>query len=128
MIITRGIIIGTCMLVLMTGNAGALSAKKRPDVPSPSSLHECSDCHVETALSGPGMLKQKPSSLCFTCHPDRQAPAEHRVDVEPGMTVRDLPLFENRMTCVTCHDPHSNPHGSLLRKPEADLCLSCHPY
>jgi len=31
------------------------------------------------------------------------------------------------ITCLTCHDPHKNPYGNLLRMKETDLCLLCHP-
>ena len=119
---------GACGCLLIMGCAGTTGSKERPALPLPPAKRDCSSCHVDTGQSGPGALKQRPSGLCLACHPDRQAPLEPAGDIVPSMTVRGLPLLEGVMTCVPCHDPHANPYGSLLRKPEADLCLSCHPY
>jgi len=30
------------------------------------------------------------------------------------------------LTCVACHDPHMNKYEHQLRKPERELCISCH--
>lgn len=106
----------------------AADAAPRPVHPLPPSKQDCSNCHPGAEGPRSGTLAKGLSGLCLDCHPDRIAPQEHRVDIVPAMPVKDLPLFEGRMTCATCHDPHRNTHGSLLRKPEADLCLSCHPY
>ncbi len=73
-------------------------------------------------------LKKAPSGLCLECHPDRVAPQEHRVGIAPSLEPKKLPLADGKMTCVTCHDPHKNPYGTLLRMPETELCLACHPY
>ena len=124
----RGLIMGLCSCLLIAGCAGAVRSNERPDLPLPPSKQDCTICHINPAPGNPGTLKQGPSALCFACHADRKAPAEHQVDIIPPMAVRGLPLFEGRMTCVTCHDPHVNRFGSLLRKPEPELCLSCHPY
>jgi len=42
-----------------------------------------------------------------------------------------LPLYgpgRDQVECTTCHDPHSNRHGSYLRMPNSrsKLCLTCH--
>jgi predicted CXXCH cytochrome family protein len=120
-------IISACCLLaaLCTGTA---APQERPAYPLPASKQDCSLCHTGAAGKGPGALRKGLSALCLDCHPDRVAPAEHKVDIVPPMAVKALPLFEGAMTCVTCHDPHANPYGTLLRKPEAELCLSCHPY
>ncbi len=84
-------------------------------------------CHLPTGTTKVGELKKKLSALCLDCHRDRKAPAEHKVDIVPAMEVKGLPLSDGMITCVTCHDPHRNPHGSLLRMKATDLCLVCHP-
>ena len=126
--VVRSLLGGMCCCLLMAGCAGQVRPKERPAPPLPPAKQDCSLCHTGTAKDGPGELQQKLSGLCLACHPDRKAPTEHQVDIVPSMQVRGLPLQEGRMTCVTCHDPHANRYGSLLRKPETELCLSCHPY
>lgn len=96
--------------------------------PLPESKKDCSTCHLPAGTGTSPALKNKLSALCLDCHMDRVAPSEHQVDIVPKMEVKGLPLTDGRITCFTCHDPHRNPHGGLLRKPETELCLSCHPY
>jgi predicted CXXCH cytochrome family protein len=55
-------------------------------------------------------------------------PAEHKVNVVPSMRVKGLPLSDGKITCVTCHDPHKNRYGKLLRVKAKELCLTCHKY
>ena len=118
--------VGCCLLI--AGCAGTVGSKERPALPLPPAKRDCALCHLDQAKEGPGALKQRLSELCLSCHTDRQAPTEHQVGMVPSMQVKDLPLVEGKMTCVTCHDPHANRFGALLRKPETELCLSCHPY
>lgn len=126
--VLRSLLGGMCCCLLIAGCAGTVGSKVRPAPPLPAAKRDCSLCHTSPEKADPGALKQKLSDLCFACHPDRKAPTEHQVDIVPSMPVRDLPLLEGKMTCVTCHDPHANRYGSLLRKPETELCLNCHPY
>jgi len=38
-----------------------------------------------------------------------------------------LPLSEdNKILCITCHNPHKSSFPYLLRGPQTELCLSCH--
>jgi predicted CXXCH cytochrome family protein len=120
--------IGACVCILAAVCASAVRAAERPAFPLPPSKQDCSNCHIQTWTGATGALTKKLSALCLDCHPDRVAPQEHQVDMIPPMAVADLPLFGGRMTCATCHDPHTNTYGSLLRKPEIELCRSCHPY
>lgn len=89
---------------------------------------KCETCHVSHNMGGSLMLKAPLSELCLTCHPDRVAPSEHKVDIVPSMKVEKLPLDEEgRMTCVTCHDPHGTSKVvRMLRMESAKLCKSCH--
>lgn len=44
-----------------------------------------------------------------------------------GREVGGLPLFEGKVECATCHEPHAGEHGAL-RMPNrgSALCLTCH--
>ncbi len=95
--------------------------------PLPEVKKECDTCHLPAGTRKVGELKKNLSGLCLDCHRNREAPAEHKVDIVPKMEVKDLPLFNGKITCVTCHDPHRNTHGTLLRMNPRDLCLVCHP-
>lgn len=97
--------------------------------PIPEIKKDCSLCHPSSGTGEPRPeLLKKLSDLCLDCHPDRKSPAEHRFDIVPSMPVRDLPLSDGRITCVTCHDPHADPYRKMLRVQPKDLCLQCHRY
>ncbi len=129
---TRMIFNAACFFVLivpMIGCADTVGRRNRPSVsyPMPSIKQDCSICHVAAGSHKASELKKKLSALCLDCHSNRKAPAEHLVDIVPSMAVKGLPLTDGMITCFTCHDPHRNPYGSLLRMKETDLCLVCHP-
>ena len=89
--------------------------------------HQCADCHTSTAHNTDD-LKKPLSALCVDCHAARITAGEHKVDIAvnilgktPGIT---LPLQGNKLTCITCHDPHKASLG--LRLPTNELCGQCH--
>ncbi len=124
----RTLVLMACLFVSTASVASQEAQRGKPVYPSPFEKHDCTFCHDDPAVKGPGVLRKELSGLCLDCHPDRKAPREHAVDTKPSMTVAGLPLQRGMLTCATCHDPHANPHGTLLRKPPRDLCLSCHPF
>jgi predicted CXXCH cytochrome family protein len=119
--------VGGAVTLLLLLAAGARSGERPVEHPFPEIKKNCALCHRDGSAPQEG-LRKPVSGLCLDCHPERTAPAEHKVDIVPAMDVRGLPLTAGKITCVTCHDPHRNTFGSLLRKKQTDLCLSCHPY
>ncbi len=88
---------------------------------------DCALCHLPHQKGEGAILLKKPvSELCIDCHGDRKAPAEHKVDITPSMQVEGLPLTAGKITCTTCHDPHKNVNGRMLRAPAKVLCARCH--
>lgn len=127
-ILTRYIVTTACGILLMNGLADAARQKGLPEsYPMPEAKRDCTTCHLAAGPNQAGELRKGLSSLCLDCHPDRKAPAEHKVDIAPSREVKGLPLTKGNMTCFTCHDPHRNLHGKLLRMNPRDLCLVCHP-
>jgi len=93
----------------------------------PSIKKDCALCHLSHQKGESAILLKKPvSELCIDCHGDRKAPAEHKVDITPSMPVEGLPLTAGKITCTTCHDPHKNVNGKMLRAPAKLLCSRCH--
>ena len=120
--------IAVVTLCIVVSAAGAADAKK-PGGEIPEIKKNCATCHGSHDTTALEPLLVKPlSTLCLDCHPDRKAPKEHVVDVTPKTKVQGLPLKDGKMTCVTCHDPHKNDYGKMLRIKQKDLCLRCHPY
>ena len=118
-----------CMVLFSTGSAEtARPPAGRPAAayPLPSIKKDCDTCHLSAGTHKPGELKKQLPGLCLDCHRDRKAPAEHKIDIVPGMEVKGLPLFDGKIACTTCHDPHANMNGNMLRLPAKDLCLVCH--
>jgi predicted CXXCH cytochrome family protein len=77
-------------------------------------------------LSGKPVMSMK---ACYNCH----KPHLHPLDVapaKPGVIIpADFPtLSGGRITCTSCHVPHSTQNDFYLRKPDKqELCASCHP-
>ncbi len=78
----------------------------------------CIDCH--NIHKGPD-LKVKPreiANMCFKCHEDIKAfyymPSRH-------------PVFQEKIFCTDCHNPHGTTTEHLLRKPTVrQTCTQCH--
>lgn len=117
-----------CIVAAVIGCAGLpWKQEAKASYPLPQIKKDCAICHVVEGEKTTAATTKKPSELCLDCHRDRVAPSEHKVDVVPAMPVKGLPLTDGKMTCITCHDPHANPYGSLLRMKPRDLCIVCHP-
>lgn len=50
------------------------------------------------------------------------------VPVSPQQVVAGVPLFQGKVECASCHNPHNNANRSFLRLSNAAsaLCLRCH--
>ena len=93
-------------------------------VPAHAVEKECFYCHA--GHDGTSVLLRKEiRELCLDCHQDRAERGEHKVGMVPSMPVGDMPLHEGKITCVTCHNPHSK-SPLMLRRPADEICLSCH--
>ena len=115
-----------CALIMSC--AGTTRGKAYPGPGVPEIKKNCALCHATHGSKTIPLVKKPITELCAECHPGRKAPAEHRVDITPSMKVKGLPLQDGKMTCVTCHDPHSNQFGKLLRRKTMELCQVCHNY
>jgi len=118
------------LLFLCTPACAGVAAPAAPKTEAfrlPAIKQDCTTCHGSHQMGKGTLLLKKPlAELCSECHPERTAPTEHKVGIIPSMKVETLPLADNKLTCITCHDPHSNRYGSMLRVPAKDLCQSCH--
>lgn len=84
----------------------------------------CSQCHL---LQGERYRPKEfdPIKACQDCHPPTGH--NHPLAVTPRRPVVGLPLYDHKVACITCHDPHnSQGHRALLQKASKELCLSCH--
>ncbi|WP_414709607.1 DmsE family decaheme c-type cytochrome [Rhodopseudomonas sp.] len=90
-----------------------------------SSAHEsrglaCVNCHtVMRRVSPRNQLKTElVMDTCFQCHKDRKAQAQR---------TSHMPIRENKITCVNCHNPHGSASEKLLREATVnDTCYQCH--
>jgi predicted CXXCH cytochrome family protein len=97
---------------------------------------ECFKCHINPENT-PERLRGTVTRLCKHCHKKILRNSSHPVGIAPRFTSipADLPLRDGKLTCVTCHNPHSEKRtlfGSntyFLRRPNTDMrvfCASCH--
>lgn len=80
-------------------------------------------------LAGPQML-----ALCGRCH--RTAADVRAQKLDPNATQRFQPYglslsqcyrqSKGRLTCITCHDPHTDADAPAARARYVPVCLSCH--
>ena len=122
---------GMFLLMLLPGYAETWAGVYDPAAPQgsmPEIKRDCSTCHVPHGSGGMLALKEPVTLLCIGCHPDRKGSAEHKVDSVPSMLIAGLPLIEGKLACITCHDPHANTNGKMLRMSPEKLCLACHKY
>ncbi len=89
------------------------------------SLHEqqqlaCSDCHNLMTLTSAGALQRESSvsQTCLTCHPEQRIEFNKR---------SHMPLFEGKIGCSDCHEPHGSITDPLIRGDDVNqLCYGCH--
>ena len=89
------------------------------------SIHEsenlaCSDCHNPMSkISASGLLREvSVKQTCFSCHPAQRVEFRKR---------SHMPLFEGKIDCDDCHQPHGSATDPLLRANSTfELCTNCH--
>lgn len=144
-----GIII---ILLSVTFNSGPLYADQpgARDIPETTDIHYtgkyCLVCHERTPADGKdNALKygRNFTQLC-NCHGYKPGIYIHPVDIFPSEDKKsripsDLPLYNGKLTCITCHDIHlqceDNPELKIVNKrflrgapyrSRTDLCFKCH--
>lgn len=118
----RRIAIATIVL-LMAGACTAVSSYRYRGIETAHA--QCTLCHIS---DGARELIDPVDKLCAACHLKRAMPgAEHRVGMQPKTIVARLPLYDGKVECPTCHDPHgATGNVEMLRLSPAELCQACH--
>ncbi len=90
----------------------------------PKAHEDCTRCHVE---EGSPVLIKGIIETCIDCHPNSNG-REHPVNVVQKERPGNLPLNkENKITCITCHEPHGRDTADrMLRMEFNKLCVVCH--
>ncbi len=117
-----------------TNHAGAPSNQKKVTIVVNYSAEVCGQCHQgehhpfysEWSLSGHSQalvnLRGSPAAndTCLQCHA-----ADYILESEPSLRPT-IDTAREGITCIVCHDPHSQQYGKQLRMPRSELCASCH--
>ncbi len=96
-------------------------------VHAPVGAGECVACHGPHAGAAPKQLVRPGNALCLGCHAEPHA--RHRSTIVLGALTRvpdDFPVERGELSCTGCHAPHQSPNGRLYRKPQEELCKTCH--
>lgn len=117
---------GVLLALILSGCSVAGSRPAAGKGGLPAIKQDCGLCHPSHDGKVTGLLAKPVSELCLGCHQERAGNREHVVDIVPSMAVTGLPLRDGKITCATCHDPHGNRFGSMLRLPAGKLCRACH--
>jgi predicted CXXCH cytochrome family protein len=83
---------------------------------APYNVGKCSLCHESDDVKKPGPMRASVNTICLTCHKrEKTYIKNHKVVHEP--VSKD---------CGYCHNAHNAANRSLLYKPMAELCTTCH--
>ncbi len=85
----------------------------------PYAARLCSACHPAPTKGKVELAAANVDSLCYECHTNFKAEMA-------GARSRHKLLDKSKRSCMECHDPHAANQEYVLKKPEQDLCLSCH--
>jgi predicted CXXCH cytochrome family protein len=96
-------------------------------VHAPVGAGECVACHNPHAGAAKMQLVRPGNALCIGCH--KEPHTRHRSSVVLGRMTRvpeNFPVERGELSCTGCHVPHQSPNARLFRKPQDDLCRTCH--
>jgi DmsE family decaheme c-type cytochrome len=100
--------------------------------PHATGLQGCTDCHSEHYVNEPYMLKERPNSLCLSCHREVESDfskrSHHPLKDETVMSPLTTSRQDSKLKCVDCHNPHgSDTKMSKIHKQTKNTCTKCHP-
>ncbi len=101
------------------------SSKKNPiasNAHEPFASGECDVCHTVTDGDIDFADDFPPPDMCEGCHDDAAA----MIAGEKSHFGTAAIKAGGAATCLECHDAHKSASGSLLSKPEKELCRKCH--
>lgn len=102
----------------------------------PADAGFCTICHNPHASPYPSWLTKGAWDLCVTCHTE-MASSRHVVsgfvsgDTHPTKDRRDPSRPGKRLSCISCHNPHSAVNSDLFAhdiKRRSELCSMCHKW
>ena len=80
---------------------------------------DCTRCHRSHDSNYPALLTKPPVEMCLDgCHKEVKEALESSAFKHEDMT--------KGLGCIDCHRAHDAKFSGLLRKPAAELCLTCH--
>ncbi len=135
----RYLVLMAFCLALCSCSAGMLL---QPQTAVKKNRHACSYCHThERPQTDPELLttEEETATLCILCH--NYGSNHHPFDFTPVSNKyvnpeKGFPLFNGKVQCLTCHDPHQNADFSetpkLLRggpyEDRREICFKCHAF
>lgn len=115
----------------------ALSAVSEANKAHDFDKFDCYKCHRSPWKDPAKLVNKSITELCINCHRMVVKTSSHPIEMEPysAKVPTQMPLRNGLVTCVTCHDIHSEDETDsgertyLLRKTSSDdksFCISCH--
>jgi predicted CXXCH cytochrome family protein len=124
--------------VVTSGHDVANFSKKSSEITAMINAKDvCGTCHKPHNSNRKNLMEGATSQeRCQNCHNDKKSVASaklittsHLMNVDPkDNNTLKLPLVNNMVTCVTCHEPHRTVKNMIRPKLEKEemLCVSCH--
>ncbi len=120
------------IIIILIGMATFVYALSKK--PHDFNYGECIICHPAVKTE-PGKIEPDITGSCQKCHNDLNEMQMHPTDIVPNLAVpADMPLYEGKVTCLTCHFVHpdkkkqfTKKHFFLRRQARgAAFCSVCH--
>ncbi len=90
------------------------------DIPhAPFGVSDCGMCHDPHVAQRENLLLSPVHILCAQCHD----PEGYQEGVHP---VARHPIQSQKLTCVSCHNPHGAMYPFFLVEDPATICTACH--
>ncbi len=131
-IVNKVVLLFVFMFMLFT-----LSAESEANGAHDFDKFDCFKCHRSPQKDPTNLVNKSITELCMPCHKMVVKTSSHPIEMEPysAKVPTQMPLRNSFVTCVTCHDIHSENETDsgektyFLRRVSDDkgfFCISCH--
>ncbi len=124
--------LGTAVVNLYAGSDkhDLVNAPGPGGIPDTTSLPRCLRCHPgihgePIQWTGTDLGNDHPVAMTY---PTASQDPQFNTPPDPQLGWPDLPLWDGRVECASCHNPHDPTHRPFLRRTNlaSALCLTCH--
>ncbi|WP_334109484.1 cytochrome c3 family protein [Thermodesulfitimonas autotrophica] len=90
----------------------------------------CAKCHYKHAAANPRLLAKAGAELCWSCHYKDKSSSIHPVKAfsKTGSVHNVDGANGTKLTCTSCHGPHTANYVTFSASGPGVYCFQCHPW